>query len=102
MINATMYYDAYYRPQNPFPSESYTDWLGNSLSLSTVRDTVRANHGRGQAALLYNMLNATTGTPDDKDAKMDDPAFKTVTRKDGTKGVESRWGIYSTQERQTG
>lgn len=101
-INATMYYDAYYRPQNPFPSESYTDWLGNQLSLSTVKNTVTANHDRGQAALLYNMLNATTGTPDDKDAKMDDPAFKTVTRKDGTKGVESRWGIYSTQERRTG
>ena len=25
-VNATMYYDAYYRPQNPFPSEDFTDW----------------------------------------------------------------------------
>ena len=101
-VNATMYYDAYYRPQNPFPSEDFTDWLGNNLSLTTIRNTVAANHEHKQDALLYNMVNATTGTPDDADAKLDGDAFKTITRKDGTKGVESKWGIFATQERGTG
>ena len=101
-VNATMYYDAYYRPQNPFPSEDFTDWLGNNLSLTTIRNTIDANHARNQDALLYNMVNATTGTPDDTDAKLDGDAFKTITRKDGTKGLESKWGIFATQERETG
>lgn len=101
-INANMYYDAYYRPQNPFPSENYKDWLGNDISLSTIKKGIKANHDNNQDALLYNMVNATTGTTEDADAKLEGDAFKTVTRKDGTKGIESKWGIYSTQNRTTG
>ena len=101
-VNAMMYYDAYYRPQNPFPSEDFQDWLGNNLSLTTIKNNIKANHQRNQGALLYNMVNATTGTIEDEDAKLQDPAFKTITRKDGTKGIESNWGIFSTQERNTG
>ena len=48
------------------------------------------------------MVNATTGTTEDADAKLDGDAFKTITRKDGTKGIESKWGIYATQDRTTG
>lgn len=101
-INANMYYDAYYRPQNPFPSENYKDWLGNDISLATIKDGIKANHDNKQDALLYNMVNATTGTTEDADAKLDGDAFKTITRKDGTKGIESKWGIYATQDRTTG
>ena len=75
-VNANMYYDAYYRPQNPFPSENYKDWLGNDISLTTIKNGIKANHKNNQDALLYNMVNATTGT--------------------------TEWCIYSTQDRTTG
>ncbi|MEY8661509.1 glycoside hydrolase family 66 protein [Ligilactobacillus faecis] len=103
-INATMYYDAYYRPQNPFPHETFKDWIGATVNQRNIRNAIKQNHKYGQSAMMYNMVNATTGTPDDRDAKMNDngDAFKTIIKKDGTKAVESKWGIYRTSPANTG
>ena len=96
-INATMYYDGYYRPQNTIPSDSYQTWIGETVSKDILKQGVQTNHSYGQSALLYNMINATTGTPNDSDTAMTDSSkFKTVTRQDGTTGVESTMGIFRT------
>ncbi len=103
-INGMLYYDAYYRPQNPFPSDTFKDWIGETIHQSNIKNAIANNHKYGQSALMYNMINATTGTPDDKDAEMNNngDAFKTVIKKDGTKAVESKWGIYRTNPSSTG
>lgn len=98
-INATMFYDAYYRPQNPFPYSEFTDWVGKKVSLDTIRTTIAQNDQFNQASMLYNMINATTGSPMDKDSSMDDGEFRPIRRKDGTVGVESPWGLYVTSPR---
>lgn len=96
-INATMYYDGYYRPQNTIPGDSYQTWIGETVSKDILKQGVQTNHSYGQSALLYNMINATTGTPNDSDTAMTDSSkFKTVTRQDGTIGVESTMGIFRT------
>lgn len=98
-INATMYYDAYFRPQNPLPDGGYNDWLGNPISTDIVKQGITTNHKYGQASMLYNMINATTGTPDDDNSNMKpypDLFGNTIIRKDGTKGVASKMGIFRT------
>lgn len=97
-INAAMYYDAYYRPQNTIPSEHYQTWIGRSVDKSIVQKGVDLNHKFGQAAMLYNMINATTGTPDDSDTAMSNKDLfgSTITRQDGTKGIASKMGVFRT------
>lgn len=100
-INATMYYDAYFRPQNPLPGKQYQDWLGNTIDLGLVQKGIATNHKYGQSALLYNMINATTGTPSDSDTNMANlPELfgKTITRADGTKGIASKMGVFRTDK----
>lgn len=98
-INATMFYDAYYRPQNPFPYDTFDDWVGKKVSLDTIRTTIAQNNQFNQASMLYNMINATTGSPMDKDSSMDDGKFVPIRRKDDTVGVQSPWGLYVTSPR---
>lgn len=96
-INATMYYDAYYRPQNTIPSDNYQTWIGENVSKGLITQGISTNHSFGMSAMFYNMINATTGTPNDNDTDMGDSSkFKTVTRQDGTTGVESTMGIFRT------
>lgn len=97
-INATMYYDGYYRPQNTIPSDSYQTWIGEDVSKSLLQKGVDTNHQYGMQAMLYNMINATTGTPDDNDTAMSNSDLfgSTITRQDGTKGIASKMGVYRT------
>ncbi len=97
-INATMYYDAYYRPQNTIPSDHYQTWIGNNVDKSVVQKGIELNHKFGQSAMLYNMINATTGTPDDNDSAMSNKDLfgSTITRQDGTKGIASKMGVFRT------
>lgn len=97
-INAAMYYDAYYRPQNTIPGDSYQTWIGRKVDKSVLQEGINLNHQYGQEALLYNMINATTGTPDDDDTAMTNSTLfgSTITRQDGTKGVASKMGVFRT------
>ena len=97
-INATMYYDAYFRPQNTIPSSNYQTWIGRKVDRAILQQGVQLNHQYGQSAMLYNMINATTGTPDDNDTAMSNSDLfgSTITRQDGTKGIASKMGVYRT------
>lgn len=97
-INATMYYDGYYRPQNTIPSDNYQTWIGEDVSKGLLQKGVDTNHQYGMQAMLYNMINATTGTPDDNDTAMSNSDLfgSTITRQDGTKGIASKMGVYRT------
>lgn len=97
-INATMYYDGYYRPQNTIPSDNYQTWIGENVSKDLLQKGVDTNHQYGMQAMLYNMINATTGTPDDTDTAMSNSELfgSTITRQDGTKGIASKMGVFRT------
>lgn len=101
-INAAMYYDSYYRPQNPFPDGEFKTWLGDKINPNLIKNSLRLQHQYGQKGLLYNMINATTGSPKDKDALMSDSKMFTTKRKaDGTTAVESKAGIFRTHDKVT-
>lgn len=96
-INASMYYDAYYRPQNPFPTDRFKNWIGDDVNTQLVKNAIANQHAYGQSALLYDMINATTGTSVDNDSNMSDKGlFGTKTKADGTTLVSSRAGIFRT------
>lgn len=99
-INAAMYYDAYYRPQNPFPNTKFKTWIGDEINTDLIKKSINAQHAHGQSALLYNMINATTGKSSDSDSNMSDTGlFGTKTKADGTSMVESKMGIFRTNDR---
>lgn len=99
-INAAMYYDAYYRPQNPFPSTKFKTWVGDEINTDLIKKSINLQHQYGQSALLYNMINATTGNSSDSDTNMSDTdLFGTKTKADGTSMVNSRMGIFRTSDR---
>ena len=96
-INAAMYYDAYYRPQNPFPSTTFKTWLGDDVSTRLIRHAISYQHRFGQKALFYNMINATTGSPLTEDSNMSNKdLFQTVQKEDGTTAVTSKMGLFRT------
>lgn len=103
-INATMYYDAYFRPQNPLPGNTFNTWIGDEINTDLIRKGIDCNHSRGQNAMLYDMINATTGTPSDNDTNMTNHTLfgDTITRQDGTKGIASKMGVYRTSKVITG
>lgn len=99
-INAAMYYDVYYRPQNPFPDAKFKTWIGDEIDTGLIKKSIDAQHAHGQSALLYDMINATTGKASDSDANMSDSdLFGTKTKADGTQMVDSRMGIFRTNDR---
>lgn len=101
-INASMYYDAYYRPQNPFPGGKFKSWIGDEINPDLLKQSLDLQHKYGQKGLLYNMINATTGSSKDKDAEMSDTnLFGSKIKKDGTDMVDSRAGIFRTSDRVT-
>lgn len=96
-VNASMYYDAYYRPQNPFPTDQFKNWIGDDINTQLIRTAIANQHQYGQATLLYDMINATTGVPSDNDANMSNSwLFQTKTKADGTTLVSSPAGIFRT------
>ena len=96
-INASMYYDAYYRPQNPFPTERFKNWIGDDINTQLIRTAIANQHRYGQTTMFYNMINATTGVPSDNDANMSNSwLFQTKTKADGTTLVSSPAGIFRT------
>lgn len=99
-INASMYYDTYYRPQNPLPNGKFKTWIGDEINPDLIKNSLKLQHKYGQKGLLYDMINATTGSPDDSDADMSDSSlFGTKTKADGTKMVESKAGIFRTNDK---
>lgn len=96
-VNASMYYDAYYRPQNPFPTDRFKNWIGDDINTQLIRTAIANQHQHGQATLLYDMINATTGVSSDNDANMSNSwLFQTKTKADGTTLVSSPAGIFRT------
>lgn len=96
-VNASMYYDAYYRPQNPFPTDQFKNWIGDDINTQLIRTAIANQHQHGQATLLYDMINATTGVSSDNDANMSNSwLFQTKTKADGTTLVSSPAGIFRT------
>lgn len=96
-INASMYYDAYYRPQNPFPTDRFKNWIGDDINTQLIRTAIANQHRYGQTTMFYNMINATTGVPSDNDANMSNSwLFQTKTKADGTTLVSSPAGIFRT------
>lgn len=96
-INASMYYDAYYRPQNPFPTDRFKNWIGDDINTQLIRTAIANQHRYGQTTMLYDMINATTGVPSDNDANMSNSwLFQTKTKADGTTLVSSPAGIFRT------
>src|SRR5581483_9080850 len=56
-LNGLQYYDWQYRHERLLPpSETYTDLLGRSLSLDTIKRLVAAGHERGIAAMPYTAI----------------------------------------------
>lgn len=100
-MNVSMYYDAYARPQNPIPSEDYRTWIGENINRTLIRNTIQTQHSYNQTALLYNMINATTGTPDEAGTNMSEMDAKTVQKADGTKMIQSKWGVFRTEKQAT-
>lgn len=99
-INASMYYDAYYRPQNPFPTDRFKNWIGDDVNTQLVKTAIANQHRYGQTAMLYDMINATTGLPSDNDSNMSNTwLFGTQTKADRTTLVSSPAGIFRTSRK---
>lgn len=71
-VNAIEYYDAYYKPQEPFPKDNlygeykqdWAPWLGENAwkSAQTVKNSVEAAHVLyNMRSMNYNMIYAITG-----------------------------------------
>ncbi len=60
-INGLQFYDWQYRHDNLVPpTEAYTDPLGRSLSLNTIKALIQAAHSRGMAAMPYLAIYAAS------------------------------------------
>ena len=97
-LDAAMLYDAYFRPQNPLPTNmngSFTDWIGDQISEDLIKQTISRQHQDGMKSLLYNMINATTGFPTDNNANMNNTWQ--VTGSGNNRQLISPWGIYNSQ-----
>ena len=97
-LDAAMLYDAYFRPQNPLPTNmngSFTDWIGDQISEDLIKQTISRQHQDGMKSFLYNMINATTGFPTDNNANMNNTWQ--VTGSGNNRQLISPWGIYNSQ-----
>lgn len=78
-INSVQFYDAYYLPQNPMPTndlnasftQTWSPWLSpedRTKGVGTIHDAVQAGHNLYNiASMYYNMIYSFIGDPTDQD-----------------------------------
>lgn len=94
-MNSAMFYDAYYRPQNPIPADmdSFTDWHNDVISKNLLKEGIDDLHNNNSKVMLYNMINAVSGFPGDPHAALDDGSWSVID-KDGKKYLVGKDGLF--------
>lgn len=95
-LNMAMLYDAYYRPQNPLPTNvnnHFKNWIGDDIDEQLIRNAINLQHRNGQASGEYNMINATTGFNGDKNVNLNSQDWKTIGN-GNQRQLINHWGIF--------
>lgn len=94
-MNSAMFYDAYFRPQNPIPADmdSFTDWHNDVISKNLLKEGINDLHNNNSKVMLYNMCNAVSGFPGNPHAALDDGSWSVID-KDGKKYLVGKDGLF--------
>lgn len=94
-MNSAMFYDGYYRPQNPIPADmdNFTDWHNDVISKNLLKDGINDLHNNNSKVMLYDMINAVSGFPGDPHAALNDGSWSVID-KDGKKYLVGKDGLF--------
>lgn len=94
-MNSAMFYDGYFRPQNPVPADmdNFTDWHNDVISKNLLKDGINDLHNNNSKVMLYDMINAVSGFPGDPHAALDNGSWSVID-KDGKKYLVGKDGLF--------
>lgn len=94
-MNSAIFYDGYFRPQNPVPADmdNFTDWHNDVISKNLLKEGINDLHNNNSKVMLYDMINAVSGFPGDPHAALDDGSWS-VMNKDGKKYLVGKDGLF--------